>query len=207
MLNPSKSQQVTGILLAAGSGSRLGMGPKALLRKANGETLLESALAALLTGGCHRVVVVLGADAARVAAQLEADERITVVVNDAWSSGMGSSFALGMAAAGPQTPVLVALVDQPGLHAELVQRLVLAHRRGRITAAGYAREGAALRRGHPVLFAPEHSEPAASTANGDAGARAYLASHEELIDLLDCSDLDSGLDIDTIDDLHLLGIT
>lgn len=206
MLSTSKSQQVTAILLAAGSGSRLGMGPKALLRKTNGETLLVAALAALLTGGCHRVVVVLGAEATRVAAQLETDERITVVVNNAWSSGMGSSFALGVSEAPAQNPVLVALVDQPGLNAELVKRLVLAHRSGRITAAGYARDGAALRRGHPVLFAPEHSEPAARSAIGDAGARIYLAAHEDQIDLLDCSDLDSGLDIDTINDLHLLGI-
>lgn len=202
---PNPRRQVTGVLLAAGSGSRLGMGPKALLRKTNGETLLATALSALLTGGCHHVVVVLGAGAEQVSAQLETDERITVLVNAAWSSGMGSSFALGMSKAPAKSPVLVALVDQPGLNAELVQRLVFAHRGGRITAAGYGRDRARLRRGHPVVFAPEHSESAALSATGDAGARAYLAAHEDLIDLIDCSDLDSGLDIDTIGDLHLLG--
>ncbi|PQZ95009.1 molybdenum cofactor cytidylyltransferase [Arthrobacter sp. MYb227] len=203
---PSTSAQVTGVLLAAGSGSRLGLGPKALLRKKNGETLLATALFALLAGGCHHVVVVLGAGAEQVSAQLEKDERITVLINAAWSSGMGSSFALGMSKTPAKSPVLVALVDQPGLNPELVQRLVQAHRDGRITAAGYRRAGTQLGRGHPVLFAPEHRGPAASAASRDAGARAYLAAHEDLIDLLDCSDLDSGLDIDTIDDLHLLGI-
>lgn len=203
---PSTNRQVTGVLLAAGSGSRLGLGPKALLRKINGESLLAAGLGALLAGGCHHVVVVLGAGAKQISAQLEKDARITVLVNDEWSSGMGSSFALGISKTPAKSPVLVALVDQPGLSAELVQRLLLGHRSGRITAAGYSRDGAALRRGHPVLFAPEHSKQAALTASGDAGARAYLAAHEDLIDLLDCSDLDTGLDIDTIDDLHLLGI-
>lgn len=202
---PSTSEQVTGVLLAAGAGSRLGLGPKALLRKTSGETLLAAGLSALLAGGCDHVVVVLGAGAQQISAQLAKDERITVLVNAAWSSGMGSSFALGMSKAPAKSPVLVALVDQPGLSAELVQRLIEARRGGRITAAGYRRAGAQLRRGHPVLFAPEHSGPAALSASGDAGARAYLAAHEDLIDLLDCSDLDSGLDIDTIDDLHLLG--
>lgn len=205
MATASRGPQVTGLLLAAGSGSRLGRGPKALLRKADGEALVVSAVSALLAGGCHNVVVVLGSGAEQVSAQLETDERVITVLNDAWASGMGSSFALGISIASAESPVLVALVDQPGLNAELVQRLVLAHRSGRITAAGYSRDGAELHRGHPVLFAPEHSEPAALSAIGDAGARTYLAAHEDQIDLLDCSDLDSGLDIDTIDDLHLLG--
>ena len=45
----------------------------------------------------------------------------------------------------------------------------------------------------------------AASATGDAGARTYLAAHRELVDLVDCSDLDSGADIDTVADLHLLG--
>ena len=56
-----------------------------------------------------------------------------------------------------------------------------------------------------MLFAPEHTQPAAAAATGDAGARSYLAAHRELIDLVDCSDLDTGSDVDTVLDLHLLG--
>lgn len=201
----SNHPRATGVLLAAGNGSRLGLGPKALLRKANGDTLLESALGALLDGGCAHVLVVLGAEAEHVAQNLEPDEHFTVLVNDAWARGMGSSFALGMEAVPQGSSALVALVDQPGLAAKAVRRILEAHRPGRITAAGYRRGGTSMRRGHPVLFAPEHTALAASAATSDAGARAYLAAHPDMIDLVDCSDVDSGLDIDTVADLHLLG--
>ena len=179
MTNPAKRPPCYGVVLAAGSGSRLGRGPKALLVKSNGETLLNSAVQALLLGGCEHVVVVLGAEAQRVAAQLR-DGEVTVLVNDRWSTGMGSSFALGMGAVPPGASALIALVDQPGMDAELVRRLVAAHRPGRITAAGYRQGTEPLRRGHPVLFAPEHTQPAAAAATGDAGARAYLAAHRGL---------------------------
>jgi nicotine blue oxidoreductase len=205
MTNPNEGLPVVGVLLAAGSGSRLGCGPKALLRKPNGRSLLDSALAALLGGGCTRVVVVLGAEAERVAAELDDKGRTTVLVNEHWATGMGSSFALGVRAVPDGAGALVALVDQPGLGAELVRRIVLEHRPARITAAAYRPEGGALRRGHPVLFAPRHVAAAAAAAIGDSGARAYLAAHRELVDLVDCSDLDTGQDIDTVADLHLLG--
>ena len=204
MTNPANRPPCYGVVLAAGSGSRLGRGPKALLVKSNGETLLNSAVQALLLGGCDQVVVVLGAEAERVAAHLR-DVGVKILINDRWSTGMGSSFALGMAAVPPGAGALVALVDQPGMDAEVVRRLVAAHRPGRITAAGYRQGNEPLRRGHPVLFAPEHTQPAAAAAAGDAGARSYLAAHRELIDLVDCSDLDTGSDVDTVLDLHLLG--
>lgn len=194
---------VIGVLLAAGSGSRLGLGPKALLRKAQGPTLLECATYALLEGGCTEVVVVLGAQAARVREQVP-HRATTVLVNAAWATGMGSSFALGMGQVPEGCAALVALVDQPGVDAELIRRVIGSHRPGRITAAAYRRGNAPLRRGHPVLFAPDHLGPASLAAAGDAGARTYLATHREVVDLVDCSDLDSGLDIDVVDDLHLL---
>ncbi|MBV1777964.1 nucleotidyltransferase family protein [Paeniglutamicibacter sp. ABSL32-1] len=204
MTNPSERPPVVGVLLAAGSGSRLGRGPKALLRKPDGRSLLESALAALLGGGCTRVVVVLGAEAERVAAELKDKGRTTVLVNEHWASGMGSSLALGLETVPDGASALVALVDQPGLNAKLVRRILAEHRPARITAAAYGPDIAHLRRGHPVLFAPEHVAPAAAAATGDNGARAYLAGHRELVDLVDCSDLDTGQDIDTVADLHLL---
>ena len=123
MTNPANRPPCYGVVLAAGSGSRLGRGPKALLVKSNGETLLNSAVQALLLGGCDQIVVVLGAEAQRVAAHLR-DVGVKILINDRWSTGMGSSFALGMAAVPPGAGALVALVDQPGMDAELVRRLM-----------------------------------------------------------------------------------
>ena len=201
--------RTTGVVLAAGAGTRLGLGPKALLPY-RGRPLVESVAGALLDGGCREVVVVLGAGAPDVAAIAGLD-RYRTEVNHEWHSGMGSSLLLGNASADPGDHLMVALVDQPGLTPRTVARLLAAHRPGRITAAAYDDGEAAtagprrLRRGHPLVIDAGLRRAVAETVAGDAGARGFLRAHPELVDEVDCSDLSTGEDIDTSDQLRLLG--
>ncbi|MBT2532300.1 nucleotidyltransferase family protein [Arthrobacter sp. ISL-48] len=196
--------RTTGILLAAGAGTRLGMGPKALLPY-RGRPLIEAVADALLEGGCREVVVVLGAGAADVSATANLD-RYRTVVNRDWPSGMGSSYLLGSSSADPADHLLMALVDQPGLTAGTVGRLLSAHRPGRITAAAYDDGGQSgtLRRGHPLLIDVTLRAAVGSTVHGDAGARLFLQAHPELVDEVDCSDQSTGEDVDTPEQLYLL---
>lgn len=197
----------TAVLLAAGAGTRLGQGPKALL-PFRGGTLVEHAAAVLRDGGCSDVIVVVGAGAAEVAALQQPGSALAgcrLVRNDDWASGMGGSFHLGVESMRAGHNVLVALVDQPGVSPALVARLIAAHRPGRITAAGYHGAAGGLHRGHPIIFDPLLAVQAAAISNGDVGARDFLRSHPELIDLVDCGDLFDGADLDTESDLHLLG--
>jgi nicotine blue oxidoreductase len=198
----NKQMPVTAALLAAGAGTRLGRGPKSLL-PFRGRTLVEVLADVLLDGGCREVVVVLGADAARVrqATRLGGHR---VVENPDWESGMGGSFRLGVAAAAPEDHVLIALVDQPGLTPATVARLLAAHRPGRETAAAYRGADGKLRRGPPLLLDATWRSRAAASATGDAGARLFLQAHPELVDLVDCSDQSGGEDLDTPDQLPLL---
>lgn len=200
---------VIGLVLAAGAGTRLGLGTKALL-PFRGRPLIEHILRQLLGGGCTDVSVVLGAEADRVLARAQLD-RAGIIVNPSWGTGLGSSFSLGVAAALADHPgaraLLVALGDQPGVSAAVVGRLAGRHQPGRITAAGYRHPGSGnLRRGHPLVFDPVLAAAAAETAEADAGARAYLHANPSLIDVVDCSDLADGLDVDTPADLPLLEI-
>lgn len=192
----------TAVLLAAGAGTRLGLGPKALL-PFRGRTLVEVLADVLLAGGCREVVTVLGADAAGVRATTDLS-RHRVIDNPGWATGMGSSFRAGVAAAAPEDHVLIALVDQPGLTPETVARLLAAHRPGRVTAAAYRDPEGKLQRGHPLLLDAGLRVEAAETATGDAGARVFLQAHPDLVDLVDCSDLSGGEDLDSPDQLHLL---
>ncbi|MET3176813.1 UNVERIFIED_ORG: nicotine blue oxidoreductase [Arthrobacter sp. UYCu721] len=195
-------QRTTAVLLAAGAGTRLGLGPKALLRF-QGRTLVEVLADVLLAGGCQEVVTVLGADAVTVLAATDLS-RHRVIDNPDWASGMGSSFRAGVAAAAPGDHVLIALVDQPGLTVEIVARLLASHRPGLVTAAGYRGPDGKLQRGHPLLLDSGLRAEASETATGDAGARYFLQAHPELIDLIDCSDLSGGEDLDSPEQLHLL---
>ncbi|MFD7018298.1 NTP transferase domain-containing protein [Streptomyces sp. NPDC059928] len=193
---------VTGLLLAAGGGRRLGGRPKALLVH-RGRPLVEHAVRVLREGGCGQVYVVLGAaaDEVRVRADLPG---CVLVDNPDWAEGMGSSLRAGLdalaTAGGRPSAALVCLVDQPGIGAEAVARMLAAHRSGdALVAASY--DG---KRGHPVLFGADRWADIAAGATGDRGARAYLKAHEPEITLVECGDVADPYDIDTEADLARL---
>lgn len=189
------------VLLAAGAGTRLGLGPKALLQDDAGTPWVRRLATVLLEAGCAPVCVVLGAGSDSVRAAVDLSD-CTVITHPQWAEGMGGSYRRGVQAVPAGRPVLVALVDQPGVDAALVRRLLGVHATGgRITAAAYRGSDGKLRRGHPVVFSPDVAAAAAEQAHGDRGARDFLAGHPELVDLVDCSDLSDGGDVDTPADL------
>lgn len=192
--------RVAGLLLAAGGGRRLGGRPKALLDH-RGRPLVERAARALRDGGCHPVHIVLGAAAASVRERAEL-AAYGVSENPDWARGMGTSLRAGLAALAESgaDAVVVSLVDQPGIGAAAVARVVAAYRgRGSLVSAAYGG-----RRGHPVLFGADRWADIVATAEGDRGARAYLQRHADVLTLVECSDVAEPYDIDTPEDLHRL---
>jgi nicotine blue oxidoreductase len=182
---------VVGVVLAAGSGSRLGT-PKALV-ELDGERLVDRAVRTLREGGCDDVLVVLGAADVDVA-------DATVVHNPDWATGMGSSFIVGLASPSPDADaVIVHLVDQPQIGPEVVARLIAAHAAGATVAvATYGGQ-----RRNPVLLARSTWAEASELAEGkDQGARPYLAAHPEAMTGVPCDDLADAEDIDTPADLE-----
>lgn len=172
----------------------------------DGLTLVESLVLALLDGGCRDVTVVTGACSEQVARLLAGCDRVSVAFNPDWSSGMGSSLRRGLQAIGPGIDVMVTPVDRPGICAAEVARLIAAHRPRAITAASHCDANGSLHRGHPVLFDESWTSQAAAAAHGDVGARDLLATHRAVVDLVDCSDLDDGADVDVPKDLHRLTV-
>ncbi|WP_405900669.1 nucleotidyltransferase family protein [Streptomyces sp. NBC_00727] len=191
---------IAGLLLAAGGGRRLGGRPKALLEH-RGRPLVEHAVRTLREGGCGPVHVVLGAAADEVRARADLDG-CAVSVNPEWTEGMGSSLRAGLGALADtgSDAALVLLVDQPGIDARAVARVLAAYRdRTSLVAASYAGE-----RGHPVLFGADLWADIAAGAVGDQGARAYLRAHREALTLVECGDVAQAYDIDTPADLSHL---
>lgn len=202
--NDERPVYATGVVLAAGAGTRLGHGPKALLQH-HGQPLVEIVAANLLSGGCHEVLIIVGAKAHLVEASANLAPYRTIVNND-WQTGMGSSFLAGAHAASVSDHIVVALVDQPGLTTEVVRRLLKFHKPGRITSAAYRdpREPDILRRGHPMVIDVSLREQVAATVTGDAGARDFLRNNPWLVDLIDCSDQSTGEDVDTPEQMYRL---
>lgn len=184
---------VAGLLLAAGAGRRFGM-PKALVRY-RGSLFVERAVAVLLAGGCDPVVVVLGADADRVRAEAGLDGAV-VVDNPDWAEGMGTSLRAGLTAltrTGADAAVVLP-VDTPGVTAAAVRRLARLATPTALARASY--DGLP---GHPVLLGRDHWAGAAAEAEGDTGARRYLAARDPLD--VPCADVATGDDVDRPGDL------
>lgn len=179
-----------GLLLAAGSGSRMGT-PKALVVGQDGAPWLSHGVASLLGGGCDGVTVVLGA-AAEDAVTLVPSGPVTTVVATDWAEGMSASLRAGLRAlaATDAEAAVVTLVDLPDVGADVVHRVVgLGTDPGALARATYAG-----RPGHPVLLGRDHWVGVAESATGDGGARDYLAGHVVLE--VECGDLATGVDVD-----------
>jgi CTP:molybdopterin cytidylyltransferase MocA len=178
------------VLLAAGSGSRLGQ-PKALVELA-GSTLAERGVALLSDGGADPVIVVTGAVPVEIPG-------VVAVHNPDWETGMGSSLATGLLALsnGDAEAAVIALADQPLVGAESVRRLIAAFRSGSAVAVA-AYDGKPR---NPVLIARKHWPAVLELADGDTGARPFLRAHPELVALIECGDTGRPDDVDTPEDL------
>ncbi|RMF97905.1 MAG: nucleotidyltransferase family protein [Gammaproteobacteria bacterium] len=184
--------RLAALLLAAGAGRRFG-GPKQLA-ELHGEPLLLRALSQANAVAGAGTWVVLGARAAELAPLLAARDA-RVLVNPAWTEGIGASIRHGVAELGGQADaVLILLADQPAVGSDDLQRLVAAWRAApeRPAAAGLA--------GRPVVPAifPASWFPALSRLRGDRGARGLLREAQAL-SLVPMPA--AGVDIDRPEDL------
>jgi len=127
-----------GILLAAGGSRRLGR-PKQLLT-VDGQSLLRRNVQLLLDTGAAPVIVIIGAHAACMRAQLVTCP-VTIIEHPCWASGLAGS--LQCAAAACQhlqvSHVLLLGTDQPRLTRSHLESLLLAAGPEHDVLSGYAK--------------------------------------------------------------------
>jgi len=174
------------VVLAAGSGTRLGGVAKALLRKQD-RTFLEHIVASLR----GPVIVVVGPPYGDAVAEHARALGVEVVINPDPARGMASSIALGFAAL-PASADAAFLwpVDHP-----IIARGTLEVLEAAIGGHEVARPVYAARRGHPPLIARGCWKQLAACDQIEGGARAVIAT----LDAVDVPVDDPGVvrDIDT----------
>ena len=188
---------VTGILLAAGTGSRFG-GGKLLHPLPDGGVPLALASCRRLRQAIDQVCVVVRAGDDTVA-ELFRHEDVCVVSCDDAAAGMGRSIACGVEAMADADGWVIALGDMP--------RIALDTTIAVADAVGF---GAPIcvpvfagQRGHPVGFGG-HFLHELIALTGDLGAREILRLHRDLIRELVVDDPGIHADIDTRADLERL---
>lgn len=181
---------IGGLILAAGEGSRFGPASK-LAQDLDGRPLLEHAIAVMsAVPELERIVVVLGAHADELLGAIEFG-RAEPVVCDRWRDGMSASLRCGVDALPGADRILVTLGDVPSLTPAVIRRF--------LDAPDGARAAYGGRPGHPVVLG-ESQRRMLRSLTGDAGARALLGDAP----LIECSDLCSGHDVDTPQDLEAI---
>jgi molybdenum cofactor cytidylyltransferase len=171
--------------------------PKALLPvRQTGECFLTHLAGTLRDAGLHEVVVVLGADLARIQAVAEqVQPPLRVVVNRDFARGQLSSLVAALD-----------VVDRPGMEAVVVVPVdvpLVAPATVRAILAAYARSHAPVvrptfggRHGHPVLF-DRLLFPELRRADESQGARAVIRAHASAVLDVPVEDEGAFLDIDT----------
>lgn len=178
---------LVGLILAAGSGSRMGK-PKAIV-EISGQRLIDRAIANFHAAGIAEVYVVLGAWVGELPG-------VHVIINPDWAHGMGSSLRAGLThlLTHPEiSDVVVSLVDLPGMTPAALA--ALANSPAELAMGSYAGKS-----GHPVKFARSHWPAIMESATGDQGARAYLKGRDD-IEMIALDGLASDGDLDTPEDL------
>ena len=192
--------RVGAVLLAAGQGSRLGGRPKCLL-ELGGVPLLRRQLIALSGGGVDELVVVLGHHAARIE-PVVSEFPVSVVRNPEPEQGQASSTRVGLQALPEVDCVLVALADQPLLHAQDVSELIKAYKqRGEgIELVQPLVEG---QPGNPLVFSASVREQILA-GPGDAACRRWQERHASQVLRWPTSNRRYAVDIDTEQDIEAL---
>ena len=120
---PERAGNVAGILLAAGTSSR--MGSNKLLFELEGESVLRRAAKRALAGGLSPLVVVLGHESDKTARELEGLP-CEWALNPLYEQGINSSLKSGvMAVQGLKAPAaMVMLADMPYVTPEMIAAMI-----------------------------------------------------------------------------------
>ena len=181
------------IILAAGASSRMGTAKQNLLYK--GQTLLQTAISAVLATQVKAIAVVLGANAITVRPTLQFPG-VHIFINDIWQEGVASSIRSGLLETLKLYPdidnVLVILADQPLVDSAFITALLEKWEHGKIAASWYNNTI-----GPPALF-DKAFFPELLKLKGDDGAKKFMLKHPEAV--ISVPFASGAIDIDTPDD-------
>lgn len=189
------------VLLAAGSGSRIGYRPKCLL-ELDGEPLIQRQLRTILDSDIREMVVVLGHYSEHIKL-IVTNFPVTLVHNSTPEAGQNSSLHCGLNAL-PRSldAVMVVLADQPLLDANDFGDLIRAfQQRPKMTDVVVPTVDGLP--GNPVIFSAEVKD-AISTHDTAFGCKQWQIANPERVYRWSTTNEGYRVDIDTLEDIETL---
>ena len=162
---------IAGVLLAAGSSSRM-RGPNKLLLEFEGESLLRRASRRGMAAGLDPFIVVLGHEADRARGKL-AGLAVLPVVNAGYARGVNGSLRTGIAAVPPDAAgAMVLLADMPFVTADMIRTVMEKFRESRVELVVSDYGGV---QAPPTLYGRALFEQILALEDGEGGGKAVVA--------------------------------
>ena len=185
--------KIGALVLAAGGSARLGR-PKQLLTF-QGQSLVRRAAKAALEADCAPLAIVTGQWRKEIAATLRGLS-VTIVPNENWQRGIGSSIRAGVEALQSCAALVILACDQPHLNVDLIRALIRKHEETSQSIIASAYSGAL---GIPALFAHDYFKRILSLGD-EQGAKSIILAQPN--DVAHVVFPEGAIDIDTLDDLE-----
>jgi molybdenum cofactor cytidylyltransferase len=189
-------QEITGVLLAAGSSKRFGRNK--LLEELPDGTPLAVQSALNLIEVLPEVVVVVRPDDLELKSHLQGLS-LRICDNPLHENGLGTSIAQGVKACSNAPAWLLALADMPFISPAIIQRVALALTHPNAISAPYYKD----RRGHPVGFGADYGKTLCALS-GTKGAQSIFKRYANPSNTHKIAVSDPGIvyDIDSVKDLE-----
>ncbi len=191
-------KKITGIILAAGTGSRMGRAKQLLPYGAT--TLLGQVVQAAKASAIDQIIVVLGHEAKKVEEETDLSG-IHVAVNHRYKEGQSTSLTTGLATIDWDcSGAMFLLADQPLIDRHIIDTLIMAWQTSEKKILIPYCNGI---RGNPVIIDRALFE-AVSEIKGDRGARVLFDQYPEQIEKIDIQNPAILMDVDTEEAYHRL---
>jgi len=172
MTADDKLRPIAGVVLAAGTSSR--MGRNKLLLDIGGVSVLRRAVGAASAGGLHPVLVVLGHEFERALIELEGVSCVPIL-NSEYTHGMSSSVRSGLSRVPADAcGAVVMLADMPFVSAGMVRRLIARYRvtQAQLVVSRYGEVPAP-----PIFYRRDLFVELTDSPDGDGCGKRVLMSH------------------------------
>jgi len=173
---------ISAILLAAGQSKRMN-GENKLTKEIQGTSLIERSVQNILDSSVQELIIVLGYQKEIIEKLIDKNEKIKIVFNKNFESGMASSIKTGLNNLSEKTEAFfICLGDMPMVGHDIYNQLIKSKGNKEIIVPTYKGQ-----QGNPVLFDKSMKETVMNIT-GDVGAKKILELNKNKILNLEIND-------------------
>ena len=166
---------IAAILLAAGQSKRM-IDENKLSKKFQNTPLINHSIKNILSSHVDELIIVVGYQKEIIENLIEKNNKIKIIFNKNFKTGMASSIKVGLSLLSKKTEAFfICLGDMPKINKKIYNQLIGYKNKKDIIVPTY--NGI---QGNPVLF-PKFMKPSIMSINGDVGAKKILEQNKEKI--------------------------